>query len=39
VTDVIFVLRLPIYFNRDNIGGNAGFQILVTMASQFLGFR
>ena len=38
VTDIIFVLRLPKYFNRDNIGGNAGFQLLVTLASQFLGF-
>ena len=38
VTDIIFVLRLPLYFNRDAIGGNAGFQLLVTLSSQFLGF-
>ncbi|KAL8283601.1 hypothetical protein RQP46_005396 [Phenoliferia psychrophenolica] len=35
-TDVIFVLRLPVFFNQTVLG--AGFQILITLSTQLLGF-
>ncbi|KAL8283781.1 hypothetical protein RQP46_005213 [Phenoliferia psychrophenolica] len=37
-TDIIFVQRLPQFFNQNAVGGNAGYQIMLTLSTQLIGF-
>ncbi|KAL8292594.1 hypothetical protein RQP46_001206 [Phenoliferia psychrophenolica] len=37
-TDIVYVQRLPQFFNQDAVGGNAGYQILLTLSTQMIGF-
>lgn len=37
-TDIVFVQRLPMFFNQNAVGGNPGFQILLTVSTQLIGF-
>ncbi|KAK4703366.1 hypothetical protein P7C70_g2848, partial [Phenoliferia sp. Uapishka_3] len=37
-TDIIFVQRLPKYFNQTQLGANPGYQILMTLSTQMIGF-
>ena len=36
--DIILSIKLPVYFNDPDLGGNWGFQILIVLSTQFLGF-
>ncbi|KAL8279463.1 hypothetical protein RQP46_008025 [Phenoliferia psychrophenolica] len=37
-SDLIFVQRLPQYFNQLELGASAGYQILMTLSTQMMGF-
>ncbi|KAL8290373.1 hypothetical protein RQP46_002631 [Phenoliferia psychrophenolica] len=37
-TDIIFVQRLPQFFNQNAVGGNPGYQFLLTLSTQLIGF-
>lgn len=37
-TDIVFVQRLSMFFNQNAVGGNPGFQILLTVSTQLIGF-
>lgn len=37
-TDIIFVQRLPQYFNQNALASQFGYQILLTLSTQLLGF-
>jgi hypothetical protein len=37
-TDIIFVQRLPQYFNQNALASQFGYQILITLSTQMLGF-
>lgn len=37
-TDIVFVQRLPQFFNQNVLGSNAGYQLLLTISTQLIGF-
>jgi hypothetical protein len=36
--DIILAIKLPVFFDDPDLGGNIGFQILIVLSTQFLGF-
>lgn len=36
--DIILATKLPIFFNDPELGGNLGYQFLIVLSTQFLGF-
>ncbi|ORX36938.1 OPT oligopeptide transporter protein-domain-containing protein [Kockovaella imperatae] len=36
--DIIIATKLPVFFNDPELGGNLGYQFLIVLSTQFLGF-